>query len=87
MNKEFEIFEFKYIDKPSKEIKTIYARNEDIADLIIEVYNTCSTKLYDRKRFGFKKKIIVNIDPQVLEFQQMDTAEQELNSRIGNEKG
>ena len=35
-------------------------------------------KVYDRKRFRFKKKVLVTIPPKVLESQQKDTAEQEL---------
>lgn len=82
MNKQYEVYEFRYIDKKSKEIKTILASNVDEADLIIEIYNEYNDKFYDRKRFKFKKKVIVSITPKVLENQQRDTAEQERQNRI-----
>ena len=35
-------------------------------------------ELYERKVFGFKKKVFVDIEPETYELQQKDTAEQEL---------
>lgn len=84
MNKEYIIYEFTYIDKKTKETKTILASNVDEADLIIDIHNQDNDKVYDRKRFRFKKKVLVTIPPKVLESQQKDTAEQERLNRIKN---
>lgn len=77
-NIDYEIYEFKYIDKASKDIISIYARDKDKAELILDIINTCNDKAYERKKIGFQKKVLINIEPEVLELQQKDTAEQEL---------
>lgn len=85
MKKEYEMFEFKYVCKKTKENLNIYARNEDKADSIVDIYNKDREELFERKRVGFKKKILVNIEPEVLENQQIDTIEQKLNNGIIND--
>ena len=84
--KEYEIFEFRFIDKKSKDIISIYASTQDNAELILDVINECNEKQYERKKIGFKKKVIVNIEPKTLEMQQRDTEEQNLVFRTQNNK-
>ena len=84
--KEYEIFEFRFIDKKSKDIISIYASTQDNAELILDVINECNEKQYERKKIGFKKKVIVNIEPKTLEMQQRDTEEQNLVFRRQNNK-
>ena len=72
--------------KKTKETKKIFAGSIDAADLIIDLYNQHSDKVYEHKRFGFKKKVITSYPIEVLEAQQKDTAEQELLNRIEKEK-
>ena len=84
--KEYEIFEFRFKDKASKEIISIYASTQDNAEIILDVINECNDKRYERKKIGFKKKVIVNIEPKVLEMQQRDTEEQNLVFRKQNKK-
>ena len=86
MEKEYEIFEFTYVVKKKKITKKILAGSVDVADLIIDIYNQHNDVVYEHKRFGFKKKVIVPSPVEVLEAQQKDTAEQELQNRIDREK-
>lgn len=74
----YEIFEFKFKDIFSKEVISIYARTQDTAEVILDYYNECNDARYERKVFGFKKKVFVDIEPETYELQQKDTAEQEL---------
>lgn len=88
MDTEYKMYEYTYVDKKSKEIKVVLASNVDIADLIIDIYNQHNDKVYNRKKFRFKKQVLVKVPPYVLENQQKDTAEQELRTRIDDsEKG
>ena len=77
----YEIYEFRFVDKASKEIISIYALDQDNAEIILDIINTCNDKSYERKRFGFKRKVLVNIEPKAYVLQQKDTAEQELYFR------
>ena len=86
-NKEYEIFEFRFIDKASKDIISIYATTQDNAELILDIINTCNDKAYERKKIGFKRKVLVNIEPKAFELQQRDTQEQELIFRKQKMKG
>ena len=76
-----EMFEFRYVDKKKKEKKSIYAREETFAEYVIGLYNQISEYNFVKKKFGFKKKVLVSIDPAELEDQQMDTAQQMLITR------
>jgi len=82
MAKDYVIYEFTYIDKKTKEKKVIFASNVDTADLIIDIHNQFNTFMFDRKKFRFKRKVLVSVPPSVLEHQQLDTAEQERQTRI-----
>ena len=78
---DYRILEFRYIDKKTKEIKSIYAQDEEVANYIIGLYNQLSAYNYVKKYFGFKKKVYVSMEPNLLVTQEIDTAQQLLISR------
>ena len=81
IKKIYEIYEFKFVDKKKKETLLIYAKEEETALKILDIYNTDNDFLFDKPRFGYQKIVRIDINPIDLVNQQIDTAEQKLIER------
>ena len=81
VKKIYEVYEFKFVDKKKKETLLIYAKEEETALKILDIYNTDNDFVFTKPRFGYQKIIRIEMDPTVLVNQQMDTAEQKLIER------
>ena len=81
IKKIYEIYEFKFKDKKKKEELLIYAKEEETALKILELYNLDNCFYFEKPRWGHKKIVRIEIEPSVLEEQQLDTAEQKLIER------
>ena len=69
----FTMYEFRFVDKKSKLGAVIYARNEEIAVNIINMWNEFQDIYhFIKKRFGFKKKFYTLTAPYELEQAQID---------------
>lgn len=78
----YEIYEFTYIDKPSKSKFVVYARTLKVANEIIDIENTNNTIFHwIPKKIGFIKKVASKIPPYELELMQLDCASKKLNKR------
>ena len=77
MEEQFEIFEFKFIDKKTKMRAIVYARTEGTALKIINMWNDIQDIYFWVKlRFRFKKKCATSIPPYELEQEQIQTIQQ-----------
>lgn len=81
IKKIYEVYEFKFVDKKKKETLLIYAKEEEIALKILDIYNTDNDFIFDKPRFGYQKIVRIEMNPTDLVNQQMDTAEQKLIER------
>lgn len=81
IKKIYEVYEFKFVDKKKKETLLIYAKEEETALKILDIYNTDNDFTFDKPRFGYQKIVRIEMDPTDLVNQQMDTAEQKLIER------
>ena len=81
IKKIYEVYEFKFIDKKKKETLLIYAKEEETALKILDIYNTDNDFIFDKPRFGYQKIVRIEMNPTDLVNQQMDTAEQKLIER------
>ena len=81
IKKIYEVYEFKFVDKKKKETLLIYAKEEETALKILDIYNTDNDFIFDKPRFGYQKIVRIEINPTDLVNQQMDTAEQKLIER------
>ena len=78
----YEIYEFTYIDKPSRCKFVVYARTLKVANEIIDIENTDNTIFHwTSKKIGFIKKVVSTIPPYELELIQLDCASKKLNKR------
>ena len=82
IKKIYEIYEFKFVDKKKKETLLIYAKEEETALKILDIYNTDNDFTFDKPRFGYQKIVRIEMNPTDLVNQQIDTAEQKLIERI-----
>ena len=68
----FEIWEFRFVDKGSKMHSVIYARTEEKAWEIINMWNDFQDIYrWVKPRFRFKKKYVTTIPPYELEQEQI----------------
>lgn len=75
MNEEFEVYEFRYVDKETKTGFCVYARKEKTAKEIIDVINESSIYHFVKPKFRrFKRKYLSGTPPYELEQEQMDVA-------------
>ena len=81
IKKIYEVYEFKFVDKKKKETLLIYAKEEETALKILDIYNTDNDFIFDKPRFGYQKIVRIEMNPTDLVNQQMDTAEQKLIER------
>ena len=81
VKKIYEVYEFKFIDKKKKETLLIYAKEEETALKILDIYNTDNDFTFDKPRFGYQKIVRIEMNPSDLINQQIDTAEQKLIER------
>ena len=81
IKKIYEVYEFKFVDKKKKETLLIYAKEEETALKILDIYNTDNDFTFDKPRFGYQKIVRIEMEPTDLVNQQMDTAEQKLIER------
>ena len=81
IKKIYEIYEFKFKDKKKKEELLIYAKEEETALKILELYNLDNFFYFEKPRWGYQKIVRIEIEPSVLVEQQLDTAEQKLIER------
>ena len=68
-------------DQKKKETLLIYAKEEETALKILDIYNTDNDFIFDKPRFGYQKIVRIEMNPTDLVNQQMDTAEQKLIER------
>ena len=69
----FEIYRFIYVDKETGMKFEIYARKEETADRIANLDSELHGVFqWRRRRFFFKKKIMINVPPYELELEQED---------------
>lgn len=78
---QFELYEFRYIDKETRTGFCVYARDEETADKIITIENSCNVYHYVKPKFRFKKKYISEQPPYELEQEQIETAEKRRKKR------
>lgn len=79
---QFELYEFRYIDKETKTGFCVYARKEETAKQIIDIENDHNVYHYVKPRFRrFKKKYISEQPPYELEQEQIETAEKRRKKR------
>lgn len=72
----FEIYGFRFIDKKTRMRAVVYARSEEKAMKIIEMWNSFQDiYCWVKPRFGFKKKYVTSKEPYVLEQEQIRTIE------------
>ncbi len=75
MGEQFEVFEFRYIDKQTKTGFCVYARTEETAQKIINIENDHNVYHYVKPRFRrFKRKYLSEKPPYDLEQEQIDVA-------------
>ena len=78
----YEIYQFTYIDKPSRYKFEVYARTLKVANEIIDIENTNNTIFHwIPKKICFIKKVVSTIPPYELELMQLDCASKKLNKR------
>lgn len=78
----YEIYQFTYIDKPSRCKFEVYARTLKVANEIIDIENTNNTIFHwIPKKIGFIKKVVSKIPPYELEQHQLDCAINKLEKR------
>lgn len=76
MEEQFEIYEFRFVDKKTRMGAVIYARTEEIALRIIQKWNDMQNIYHWVKpRFRFKKKYVTSTPPYELEQEQIETIE------------
>lgn len=81
-NYDFDIFEFAYIDKKTKQRFKVYARTEKVANEIIEIVNKDNIYYFVKPRFRrFKKAFKTTEPPYDLEEEQKEIALKQLNKR------
>ena len=74
MEEQFEIYEFRFVDKRTKMGAVIYARAEETALKIINMWNEMQNIYHWVKPiFRFKKKYVTSIPPYELEQEQINT--------------
>ena len=81
IKKVYEVYEFKFKDKKKKEELLIYAKEEETALKILELYNLDNIFHFEKPRWGYQKIVRIEIEPSALVEQQLDTAEQKLIER------
>ena len=81
IKKVYEVYEFKFKDKKKKEELLIYAKEEETALKILNLYNQDNVYFFEKPRWGYQKIVRIEIEPSVLDEQQIDTAEQKLIER------
>lgn len=82
MGEQFEVFEFRYIDKKTKTGFCVYARKEETAKQIIDIENDHNVYHYVKPRFRrFKRKYISEKAPYELEQEQIEVATTRRNKR------
>ena len=82
----YKIFRFKYIDKESRLKFCVYARNEEIANKIIEIENDGSSFTFV-PRFIFKRKALIEIPIEEAEEIQFATVKQHKEYREKHNTG
>ena len=71
---QFEMYQFRFVDKKTKMHAAIYARTEETAYRIINIWNEFDDHYHWVKaRFRFKKKYMTYIPPYELEQEQEET--------------
>ena len=71
---QFEIYEFRFVDKKTKLKAVVFARTEETAYRIINIWNEFDDHYHWVKaRFRFKKKYMTYIPPYELEQEQENT--------------
>ena len=78
---QFELYEFRYIDKETKTGFCVYARKEETAKQIIDIENDHNVYHYVKPKFRFKKKYISEQPPYELEQEQIEVAEKRRKKR------
>lgn len=74
MKEQFEIYEFRFVDKRTRMGAVIYARTEETALKIINIWNEMQNIYHWAKpRFRFKKKYTTSVPPYELEQEQINT--------------
>ena len=71
----YKAFEFRYIDKETKLKAVVYARNEEVANKIIEIENDGSPYTFV-PRLIFKRKALIEIPIEEAEEIQLATVKQ-----------
>lgn len=73
MDDYFQIYEFRFVDKDTSMGLVIFARTEEVAIRLVNLWND-SQDIYHwkKKRFQFKKKVYTKIPPYELEQAQED---------------
>ncbi|MCF0117444.1 MAG: hypothetical protein HUJ61_05280 [Bacilli bacterium] len=85
MSEEFEVYEFRYIDKETKQGFCVYARTIETADQIITIENENNVYHYIKPRFRkFKRKYITEQPPYDLELEQLEVVTARRNKRLNH---
>ena len=82
----YKVFEFRYIEKETKLKAVVYARNEEIANKIIEIENDGSPYTFV-PRLIFKRKALIEIPVEEAEEIQFATVKQHKEYREKHKTG
>lgn len=77
MSYKINIYRFKY----QGIILQVLARSKQTALKIVEIENTNSYIRWKPKIIGFKQKTVIDVDPQIIESEQLQTAKKHLAYR------
>lgn len=79
---QYEVYEFRYIDKETKTGFCVYARTEEKAQEIIDIENDHNVYNYVKPKFRkFKRKFLSGKPPYELEQEQIEVSIKRRNNR------
>lgn len=78
---QFEVYEFRYIDKETKSGFCVYARTEEKAQEIVDIENDHNVYNYVKPMFRFKRKFLSEKPPYELEQEQIEVSKQRRSKR------
>lgn len=84
MNDEFEVFEFRYFDRTTKQAFCVYARKEETAKEIIDIVNKDNPIFHfvKPKLRRFKRRYLSKTPPYELEQEQIEVASNDHKKRL-----
>ena len=78
----FEVYEFRYVDKKTKQGFVFYCRNVELADQLAERITKMGIYNLRRAKIGFQKKYLSEKPPYELEQEQIKTIEKQESKNL-----